>query len=125
VVVAPVLSQPSAPFPLSSSRRRDVGLSEEDLEAVKARVAGGACVIGLRFTGDVAVPAARFERLRQELGDGFIGVEIDSSAANPWGYKPRAHSVLTEDYIDDEGSPTRLALDKVLDFFAERLGLGG
>ena len=125
VVVAPVLSQPSAPFPLRASRRRDVGLSEEDLASVKERVAGGACVIGMRFTGDLAVPAERFERLRQELGDGFIGVEIDSSAGNPWGYKPRAHSVLTEDYVDDEGSPTRLALDQVLDFFAERLGVGG
>jgi hypothetical protein len=63
----------------------------------------------------------RFERLRAELGDNFIGVEIDSSKGNQWGYPSMAHSVLTENYLDDEGSPTRVALDQVLDFFRERL----
>ena len=95
-----------------------------DLVSVRARVAAGTCVIGLRFTGDPAVPAERFERLRAELGDGFIGVEIDSSSGNPWGYPARAHSVLTEHYLDREGSPTRAALEKVLDFFSERLTAG-
>ena len=32
-----------------------------------------------------AVPPQRFDTLRRELGDGFIGVEIDSSEGNPWG----------------------------------------
>jgi len=121
VVVAPVLSQPSLPFAISKARSRELGISEQDLNAVKQRVEDGACVIGLRFTGDRAVPAARFERLREELGDGFLGVEIDSSEGNPWGYAKGAHSVLTEDYSDAEGSPTRLALEQVLGFFAERL----
>ncbi len=121
VVVAPVLSQPALPFALTPSQRRDVGLSDDDLATVRRRVRDGACVMGLRFTGDRAVPAERFARLRSELGDGFIGVEIDSSAGNPWGYRPAAHSVLTEDYSDAEGSPTRAALEQVLDFFDTRL----
>ena len=125
VVVAPVLSQPSLPAAISKKNRRELGISEVDLATVKQRVAEGVCVIGLRFTGDAAVPAERFARLREELGDGFIGVEIDSSASNPWGYGPKAHSVLTEDYSDAEGSPTRVALDQVLDFFASRLELAG
>ncbi len=124
VVVAPVLSQPSLPFAIGAKASRDVGLSDAELSAVKQRVDKGACVIGLRFTGDRAVPAARFARLREELGDGFIGVEIDSSEGNPWGYKTAAHSVLTEDYSDADGSPTRAALDQVLDFFSDRLGVG-
>ena len=86
-------------------------------------MASGTPVIGLRFTCDRAVPTERFARLREELGDGFVGVEIDSSETNPWGYPKAAHSVLTEDYSDVEGSPTRLALEQVLAFFAERLGL--
>ena len=121
-VVAPVLSQPSLPAPVGR-RRREVALSAGDLVTVKERVAGGACVIGLRFTSDPAVPAERFARLRDELGDGFIGVEIDSSEDNPWGYKTHAHSVLTEDYLDVEGSPTREALEQVLEFFRTRLGV--
>jgi len=123
VVVAPVLSQPSTPFPLSKAQRRSLGLSPEDLAVVKARASEGTCVLGLRFTGDLAVPVERFDRLRAELGDAFIGVEIDSSEGNPWGYSKRAHSVLTEDYSDEEGSPTKQALEQVLGFFAERLGV--
>jgi dienelactone hydrolase len=120
-VVAPVLSQPSLPLGVTSSARSAVQLSDEDLAEVRARVDDGACVLGLRFTGDVAVPAQRFERLRRELGDGFVAVEIDSSKGNPWGIPPRAHSVLTEHLVDEPGHPTREALDAVLDLFRERL----
>lgn len=124
VVVAPVLSQPALPFGLGAKSRGAVGLSDADMATVKRRVADGGCVMGLRFTGDRSVPAERFATLREELGDGFIGVEIDSSPGNPWGYKKAAHSVLTEDYSDAEGSPTRVALEQVLDFFSERLEVG-
>ncbi len=88
---------------------------------MKERVADGACVLGLRFTGDRLVPAGRFESLRRELGDGFVSVEIDSSAGNPWDIKRIAHSVLTNDLVDEPGHPTRDALDQVLAFFTERL----
>jgi dienelactone hydrolase len=120
-VVAPVLSQPSLPFALSASRKRDIGISDSDLDAVKKRVADGVCVIGLRFTGDTFVPAERFQRLRDELGDGFVAVEIDSSPGNPHNIPKRAHSVLTEHLVDEPGHPTRDALDKVLDLFRTRL----
>ena len=121
VVVAPVLSQPSLPFPVSRSRRADVGLSDADLARVQERAAAGCGVLGLRFTGDKASPPERFEHLRQLLGDQFVGVEIDSSPGNPHGHKKMAHSVLTEDLDDRPGTPTRAALDQVLDFFSERL----
>lgn len=77
--------------------------------------------MGLRFSGDAKSPAERFERLREVLGDKFIGVEIDSSPGNPWGYKKAAHSVLTEDYSDEPSSPTRRALEDVLEFLTTRL----
>lgn len=123
VVVAPVLSQPSLPFPLGARRKADIGISDADLARVKERVAGGACVVGLRFTHDPFCFPERFETLRRELGDGFIAVELDSSEGNPWGHPKQAHSVLTEHLQDTEGTPTRQALDQVLAFFAERLGL--
>ena len=121
VMVAPVLSQPSLPFPVSPARRRAVGISNDDLERVKARTQQGACVMGLRFTKDVAVPGERFDTLRRELGDAFIAVEIDSSKGNPYGIPRAAHSVLTEHFVDEPGHPTREALDRVLAFFKERL----
>ena len=118
---APVLSQPSLPFPLGAQHKAAVGLSDADLERVKERAAGGACLLGLRFTQDPAVPPARFETLRQELGDNFIAVEIDSSPGNAYGFKRSAHSVLTLEFVDEPGHPTRDALDRVLAFFDERL----
>ncbi len=120
-MIAPVLSQPSLPFPISKKHRRDVGLSDADLAKVKHRCAtDGLCVLGLRFTGDPFVPAERFQRLREELGDAFIGVEIDSSEGNEWGHPKGAHSVLTL-HLKDEPGPTLDALDKVLDLFRSRL----
>jgi dienelactone hydrolase len=119
--VAPVLSQPSLPIAVSRSRRSAVGLSPADLAAVRVRAAAGCDVLGLRFTGDKYVPKERFETLRRELGDRFIGVEIDSSEGNPHGIPKDAHSVLTEHLVDQPGHPTHDALNQVLTFFKDRL----
>ena len=118
VVVAPALSQPSVPFPISPAHRRDIGISDADLARIRQR---DTCVMGLRFTSDMAVPRERFARLREELGDRFIAVEIDSSRGNPHGIPRSAHSVLTLDLVDEPGHPTRDALDRVVAFFRERL----
>ena len=122
-VIAPVLSQPSLPFPTNAEHRRALGLSDVDVAMIQRRTTDDLCVMGLRFSGDTKSPAERFARLRATLGDKFIGVEIDSSPGNPWGYKKSAHSVLTEDYSDEAASPTRHALDGVLDFLTSRLGV--
>ena len=121
-VMAPVLSQPSLPFPFGAERKAGLHLSDADLLCVKRRAEAGAKLVGLRFTHDKAVPKERFERLRTELGDAFESIEIDSGPANARGIPRRAHSVLTNDFVDAEGHPTRAALDRVLAFFQEQLG---
>jgi dienelactone hydrolase len=123
--VAPVLSQPSLPFAIGAARKAALGLSDDDLQRVKQRVADGVCLLGLRFTGDSFVPAERFQRLRDELGDGFVAVEIDSSKGNAYGIPKNAHSVLTEHLVDEPGHPTRDALDQVLELFRTRLLTSG
>jgi dienelactone hydrolase len=120
-VVAPVLSQPSLPFPVSRARKADIQLSPTDWTTLQARADAGMCVLGLRFSGDKASPPERFQTLRDKLGDRFIAVELDSSSGNPYGHPRAAHSVLTEHLDDREGTPTRAALDQVLDFLATRL----
>jgi dienelactone hydrolase len=121
-VQAPVLSQPSLPFPFGKARSRGVHASAEELAVIKKRVREeGLKVLGLRFTADPICTRARFETLRRELGEGFEGIEIDSGPDNPWGIKRVAHSVLTEELVDDDGHPTKQALDRVLGFFEERL----
>lgn len=121
-VLAPVLSQPSLPFGVTKSRKRDIQISDGDWTRLQSRARDeGLCVLGLRFSGDSFVPRERFELLREKLGDSFIAVEIDSSPGNPHGHPKNAHSVLTEHLQDTEGTPTRAALDRVLDFFEARL----
>jgi len=120
-MLAPVLSQPSLPLALTGAQKRDLGIDDETLARVKERAAHGACVMGLRFTKDPLVPDERFARLRAELGDAFIAVEIDSSRGNPHGVSRAAHSVLVYHLDDTPGHPTREALDRVLAFFRARL----
>lgn len=116
-VRAPVLAQPSLPF-------RVPGLADAlavppgHLAAVKQRLTDeDRRLLALRFTHDFSCPTARFQALRDGLGDRAELVEIDSSPGNPWGHPISAHSPLTNDLIDAEGQPTRQAVDRVLAFF--------
>jgi dienelactone hydrolase len=120
-VMAPVLSQPSLPFGISAAHRAALHLSPQDLQVVKRRAAAGCGVLGLRFTADPMCTGARFATLRDELGDGFEGIEIDSGPGNPHGFTRMAHSVVTTELVDEAGHPTRAALDRVLQLFRERL----
>jgi dienelactone hydrolase len=124
-VLAPVLSQPSLPLRPIGSSRRSIDISPAELDTVKGRCsAEGLQVLGLRFRGDRLVPAERFAFLADELGDGFVAVEIDDESANPDAAGP-AHSVLTEHLVDEPGQPTRDALDQVLELFRARLLAAG
>ena len=123
-LLVPVLSQPSLPFAVTRAQRSSIDCSTADLEIVKQRCANeGLEVLGLRFRGDRFVPGERFAFLRRELGEAFVAVELDDSAANPAAATP-PHSVLTEHLVDAPGEPTRAALDTVLDLFRRRLLTG-
>ncbi len=106
IMVAPVLSQPSLPFPVGKKRAADLNLSPDDAAVIAQRAAEGCEVLGLRFTGDKLV-GDRFASLRTLLGDAFIAVELPSSKASD-------HSVLTEQR-DEE------SVQRVLQFFRDKL----
>ncbi|MFT5444047.1 MAG: dienelactone hydrolase [Myxococcota bacterium] len=120
-VMAPVLSQPSLPFGVSSAHKAALHVSPEELAVVKKRAAAGCGVLALRFTGDPMCPDERFDRLREELGDGLEAIEVDSTKGNPHGIPGTAHSVLTTDLVDEAGHPTQAALHRVIEVFRERL----
>lgn len=123
-LLAPVLSQPSMPLAIGTKRSSTIDISPGDFAVVKRRCAeDGLEVIGMRFCSDRLVPGARFEMLRRELGDAFIGIELDDDAANPEAAMS-PHSVVTEHLIDEPGEPTRDALDRVLEHFRSRLLAG-
>ncbi|MGW6200093.1 dienelactone hydrolase family protein [Kribbella sp. NPDC055110] len=122
VVKAPVLSQPSTPFPVSAKLRRDPGLSERELETVKERTrTDGLCVLGMRFSQDRMAPADRFVTLRAQLGDAFEVIELDSAPGNPDGYTRGAHSVLTRDLREDPPNSAYHARTRTVEFLREHL----
>lgn len=102
-IAAPVLAQPATPAPVGNARRADLGISPADLDAVKANVADGCQVLGLRYKNDPAV-GTRFDTLRRELGENFIAVE----------FAGRKHATLTEHRQQE-------AVDRVLAFLDEKL----
>jgi len=103
-VAAPVLAQPSAPFPVGRKRAADLNLSPEDLAVVKERARGGCQVLGLQYPSDIAT-GTRFDTLTREIGDAFVRIEFPG----------KGHGTLTEER-QQEG------VDRVLAFFTEKLG---
>ncbi len=118
-VVAPVLSQPSLPMPITKSLRGAIGVSPGELACVRKRLdAEDLSVMGLRFFGDPIVRDERFATYRQELGDRFEAVELDPRDALPGPMAP--HSVLTMNLDDRPGTPTKKVEERVIAFFKAR-----
>jgi dienelactone hydrolase len=99
-IAAPVLAQPSLPFPLGKARKADLNLSPADLAAVKARDID---VLGLCYKSDPLV-GTRFATLKTELGERFLSVPLDG----------KGHSTVTSER-------QQIAVDRVLQFFADKL----
>jgi dienelactone hydrolase len=122
-VVAPVLSQPSLPFPVSADRRAALGVSPDEIACARRRFeAEDLSMIGLRFFGDRAVPDARFETYRRTFGERFEAIELRPEDAQP-GTGASPHSVLTIHLRDDDpDGPTKRAETRVIEFFRQRIG---
>ena len=102
-VAAPVLAQPSLPFPAGRRRAADLGLDPADLDVVRRRAEAGCSVLGLQYAGDKAT-GTRFATLRRELGKAFTGVEFPGAK----------HSTLAE-------HRQQAGVDRVLEFLRTRL----
>ncbi|MDT7792560.1 MAG: hypothetical protein QOD59_1996 [Mycobacterium sp.] len=121
-VLAPVLSQPSAPISLTPKMKRDPGMSEGELKVIEQRAANeGLCALGLRFSEDPLSPGERFKTLKDRLGDAFEVIEINSKKGNEHGFGKMAHSVLTLEVREVDGHPAYEARKRVVQFLKERL----
>ncbi|ORV09639.1 dienelactone hydrolase family protein [Mycobacterium celatum] len=121
-VLAPVLSQPSLPIPLTPAQRRDPGVSRLELDVVADRAANdGLCAMGLRFSEDKLSPGERFATIKERLGDAFEVIEIPSGTGNEHGFSKMAHSVLTDEVREIEGHPAYEARKRVVEFLTARL----
>ncbi len=127
-LLAPVVSQPSLPGCVLPGDRlscaRSLDCSPEDLLHVKERLRQeDLTILGFKFSHDRLSPNERFDRLRDEFGEAFVPMVIDSGPDNEHGYPESHHAVLTVHYDDSPGTPTRDAMDRVLEFFQKRLVL--
>lgn len=115
VVKACVAAEPSLPL----HRPGALALSGGQREALAAR--GDLPVMALRFAGDPACRAARFDALREVVGSHrLIETVLPDTAKNPDG-NPFPHAVLTRDLIAQDGEPTLEAAREVLSYLRARL----
>jgi dienelactone hydrolase len=118
-VVAPVLSQPS--LPLGGAGRARIDASEAEIACARRRFeTEDLTMIGLRFHGDPLSPGERFRTLKTLFGDRFEAIELDPMDARP-GVGMAAHSVLTLHLVDEPGSATKAAEERVIAFLRERV----
>jgi hypothetical protein len=97
-------------------------IAPDELRAVKERLdREDLSVLAYRFAGDSFCRAARFAAYQDALGDRFQARVLPDSAANPDAPMKNPHSVVTLHLIDEQGQPTRRAVDEILAFFATRL----
>jgi len=114
-VLAPVLGEPSLPF----GNQRGLHLAPDELAAVKRRIddpQDGLVVRGYRYATDKICGQAKFDRLRQEFGHGFVGTVIPADE--------NLHSVFTEHLRDEAGALRHDKVAEVIEFFRSRLGPG-
>ncbi len=120
-VAAAVMGEPSVPFPIGRSRRRDIGLSPAETATVQQRTREGLCLMGLKFSRDIAVPDERFSAYRDAFGEAVELIVLDSSRGNEDGYNRTAHSVLTLEVREDRPNSASRARDRVVAFLRERV----
>lgn len=118
-LMAPVISEPALPLlAFTDEAKAALGVDPEELNIAVAREIP---LLGLRFSGDQICPELRFATLCARFGNKFERIEIDSSPGNKFGIRPRAHAVLTNDYNDAVGTPTRAALERIISFLKTNL----
>jgi dienelactone hydrolase len=110
-VLAAVASQPSLPLFTQSA----LHMSADEVSQAKTRLDREGPMLAFRFDGDSMCDLKKFEAIDETFNDdGTERVKLDTLPG-------KGHSVLTIDFVDEEGHPTRAALQSVLDYFAQKL----
>ena len=109
-VLGGVASQPSLPI----NKHTDLHMSDADVSATRAAIDKKGHALAYRFEGDKLCTAEKFAAYAERFNDGAERIKLVTLPG-------KGHSVLTLDFVDEAGEPTRAALDEVLAYFAERL----
>jgi len=110
-VIAAVASQPAMPF----FNQGALHMSAEDVTDVRDALDAKGAMQVLRFEGDPLCTSEKSECIHKAFNDDGA-TRVDEITLPGKG-----HSVLTLDFVDEEGHPTRAALDNVLAYFTRQL----
>jgi hypothetical protein len=110
-VLAAVASQPAMPI----AKQTALHMSGEDILAIKQAIDAKAPMQAYRFENDPMCTSAKFESIDAAFNEGGNSrVELHTLPG-------KQHSVLTLDFVDEAGHPTREALDNILAYFQAQL----
>ena len=110
-VLAAVCSQPAMPL----GKQKALDINPEDVNIIAKRIDETAPVKAYRFANDKACAPPKFEAIDKTFNtDGKTRVELNTLPGD-------GHSVLTLDFVDEAGHPTRQALDEILGYFETQL----
>jgi dienelactone hydrolase len=109
-VLAAVASQPSMPFHSQDA----LHMSSDEIASTQQRIDKTAPMLAFRFAGDPLCTAKKFKSIDRQFNDGQQRIDLKTLPG-------KGHSVLTLDFVDEAGHPTRQALDSVLAYFEQQL----
>lgn len=110
-VLAAVSSQPSMPL----MKADQLHMSADEIATVRQRIDATAPMHAYRFEGDPMCNAVKFKAIDDAFNeDGVTRIHTHTLPGN-------GHSVLTLDFVDEAGHPTRRALDEMLAYFSTQL----
>jgi len=111
-VLAAVASQPSLPIVVGQST---LHMSDDEIAAVRRRLDTVGPMYAYRFDGDRLCTRTKFDAIDRTFNR--YGRERVKLVTLPGS----GHSVLTLDFVDEQGHPTQQALATTLSYFAEKL----
>jgi len=110
-VLAAVSSQPSMPL----MKAAELHMSSEEIATVRKRIDATAPMHAYRFAEDTLCSAVKYRTIDAAFNnDGVTRVHTHTLPG-------KGHSVLTLDFVDERGHPTRNALDQILAYFQAQL----
>jgi dienelactone hydrolase len=110
-VLAGVASQPSLPV----NNPSDLHMSAQDIKQIRARLDKQEPMLAFRFAEDTFCRASRFKQLDKAFND-------DQQRINLQTLPGRGHAVLTLDFVDQLGHPTKQAFEQIVAYFRRALG---
>ena len=109
-VLAAVSSQPAMPL----GKQGALHMSDEEIEQVKLALDHKAPAKVYRFEGDKLSTAEKYACLHETFNQDKERIELNVLPGD-------AHSVLTLDFVDEEGHPTYQALEEIKAYFRAEL----